>query len=60
MALDESSGAGGLLDLNLLSTTGGMERTERQFGRLLDAAGFRLQRLVPTPSTSSIIVAVPA
>ena len=55
MVLDESSDNGGLLDLNMLVTTGGMERTSRQFGELLDGAGFRLLDLVETGSVSSII-----
>ena len=60
MILDESTGAGGLLDLNLLAMTGGGERTEPQYERLLGAADFRLRRLVPTRSVNSVIVAAPA
>ena len=60
MILDESTGAGGLLDLHLLAMTGGGERTKPQYERLLGATGFRLQRLVPTRSVNSIIVAAPA
>jgi hypothetical protein len=47
------------LDLDMLIFVGGRERTERQFGSLLDRAGFRLTRVVPTVSTISLIEAVP-
>lgn len=37
------------MDINMLvMTSGGRERTERAFARLLDAAGLQLQRSVPT------------
>ncbi len=55
VALDESSGDGGLLDLHMLVTTGGRERTERQFADLLAAAGFELLDVTPTASVSSVI-----
>jgi hypothetical protein len=47
------------LDLDMLIFVGGRERTERQFGTLLDRAGFRLTRVVPTVSTLSLVEAVP-
>jgi O-methyltransferase domain len=34
-------------DLNMLAVTGGKERSEREWGRLLEAAGFALTRLLP-------------
>jgi hypothetical protein len=37
-----------------------MERTEEQYAELLDRAGFRLTRVVPTPSAVSVIEAVPS
>ncbi|ONI76495.1 methyltransferase [Kribbella sp. ALI-6-A] len=47
------------IDLDMLIFVGGRERTERQFGSLLDRAGFRLTRVVATVSTISLIEAVP-
>ncbi|WP_432948001.1 methyltransferase [Kribbella sp. CA-253562] len=47
------------LDLDMMLFVGGRERTERQFGTLLDRAGFRLTRIVPTVSSVSLIEAVP-
>lgn len=38
--LDEESPGGGLLDLHMLVTTGGRERSERQFRALFERAGF--------------------
>ncbi len=55
MALDEDSGAGGLLDLHMLVMTGGSERTERQFGALLAQAGFEMLDVTGTESVSSVI-----
>lgn len=48
-----------LLDLDMMLFVGGRERTEAQFRALLDRAGFRLARIIPTISTISIIEAVP-
>ncbi len=55
MALDGSTGAGGLLDLNMLIVAGGAERTEDQFRHLLDGTGFELLGVTPTGSVSSVI-----
>lgn len=60
MVLDEVSGNGGLLDLNMLVMTGGTERTEGQFRLMLKEAGFQMQRLVPMGSVSSVIQATPS
>jgi hypothetical protein len=46
------------LDLDMMIFVGGRERTERQFAELLDRAGFRLSRVIPTISTISLIEAV--
>ena len=46
------------LDLGMLIFTGGCERTEREYGDLLAAAGLRLTRIVPTQSAVSVIEAV--
>lgn len=48
------------LDVGMLVFTGGCERTEGEYRELLAAAGFRLTRIVPTPSPVSMIEAVPA
>ena len=42
-------------DLNMLLMTGGRERTEAQYRELLEAAGLRVTRLVPTRSPMSVI-----
>src|SRR5262249_34429442 len=47
-------------DLNMMVVTGGKERTESQYRALLDAAGFTLARIVPTPAAMSVIEARPA
>lgn len=59
MTLDETRGAGGLLDLNMLAATGGAERAEGQFRELLAAAGFRLRGTTAT-GVRSVITASPA
>jgi SAM-dependent methyltransferase len=48
-----------LLDLNMLVMTGGRERTTAEFRALLDAAGYRLTRIVPTMAPQSVIEASP-
>ncbi|WP_406694863.1 methyltransferase [Singulisphaera sp. Ch08] len=49
---------GKFMDLNMLVMTGGRERTEEEFRTLLAAAGFRLTRVIATPSPVSVIEAV--
>ncbi|XXY17245.1 methyltransferase [Sorangium sp. So ce216] len=51
---------GKLLDLEMLIACGGRERTEPEIRALLAAAGFRLARVFPTASATSVIEAVPA
>jgi len=52
---------GKLMDLEMLvMTQGGRERTAAEFRTLLDAAGFHLTRIVPTPSPFSIVEGTPA
>lgn len=43
------------MDLNMLVMTGGCERTEDEYRKLLDASGFRLTRIVPTASLMSVV-----
>jgi hypothetical protein len=47
-----------LLDLEMLTSPGGVERTASEYRELLAAAGLRLTRIVPTKSPFSIIEAV--
>ena len=44
----------------MLLFPGGQERTEREYVTLLEKAGFRLRRVIPTTSVVSIVEAVPA
>ena len=55
MVLDDATGRGGLLDLNLLVMTQGAERTEKQFREVLAEAGFSLLDVIETRSVSSVI-----
>jgi hypothetical protein len=48
------------LDLDMLLFVGGRERTEQEFAALLERAGLRMTRLVPTISTISLVEARPA
>ncbi len=43
------------IDLNMLVMTGGRERTEDEYRQLLEAAGFKLTRILPTESPMSVI-----
>ncbi|MBI3801360.1 MAG: methyltransferase [Deltaproteobacteria bacterium] len=43
------------MDLNMLVMTGGRERTEVEYQALLEAAGFRLTRTIPTPSEMDVM-----
>jgi SAM-dependent methyltransferase len=47
-------------DVNMLVCTGGRTRTEREFQSLLASAGFRLTRIIPTPTRIAIIESSPA
>jgi hypothetical protein len=49
---------GKLLDLTMLVLPGGQERTEAEYAALLEKAGFRLTRVVPTASSASVVEAV--
>jgi SAM-dependent methyltransferase len=45
------------MDLNMLVMQGGRERTEAEYRHLLEAADFRLERVIPTHSPFSVIEA---
>ena len=45
------------MDLNMLVMLGGQERTKEQFGRLMQAADFRLDRIISTHSPFDVIEA---
>jgi hypothetical protein len=49
---------GKLADMEMLVMSGGQERTEQEYSTLLDQSGFRLKKVIPTESQSSIIEAV--
>ena len=51
---------GKMLDIIMLAVPGGQERTEPEYRALLDNAGFRLARVVPTDSAVSVVEAFPA
>ena len=57
MVLDEETGQGGLLDLNMLVMTQGAERTEEQFRDILREAGFGLLDVIETGAVSSVLMA---
>lgn len=48
------------MDLNMLVMTGGRERTEAEYRALLDSAGLRLTRIIPTHTEMSVIEAAQA
>lgn len=51
---------GKMLDLEMLTSPGGIERTEAEYAQLFEKAGFRLNRVVPTSSPFSVIEGVKA
>jgi hypothetical protein len=46
-------------DLNMLVATGGRERTEREYGQLLEVTGLRISRVIPTLAPLSVTEARP-
>ncbi len=48
-----------LLDLEMLACFGGRERTEDEYRGLLSGAGFELTRVIPTPTSASVLEARP-
>ena len=51
---------GKILDLEMLISPGGVERTAAEFETLLTNSGFKLNRIIPTQSPVSIVEAVKA
>lgn len=49
-----------ILDLEMLISPGGVERTAAEFEDLITASGFRMTRIIPTHSPVSIVEAVKA
>ncbi|MDY7230350.1 methyltransferase [Hyalangium rubrum] len=49
---------GKVLDVMMLASLPGRERTEAEFGKLFAQAGLRLSRVIPTPTAMSITEAV--
>jgi C-methyltransferase len=47
-------------DVNMMVNVGGRERTAAEFGALLDAAGFRLTRIIPIQGLWSVVEGVPS
>jgi hypothetical protein len=47
-----------MLDMVMLLVSGGQERTEAEYGSLLNKGGFKLTRILPTSSAVSVIEAV--
>ena len=51
---------GKLMDLLMLTVTGGVERSQSEFGEILMKSGFTLARVCPTTTHQSIIEAFPS
>lgn len=56
---DDTPHPGKMLDMVMLSMSGGQERTASEYGTLLEKAGFRMTRVIPTASPVSVVEAVP-
>ncbi len=54
-AASETLFHGVMSDLNMLAVGGGRERSEAEYRALLEAAGLRLTRVVPTQSLMSVV-----
>ena len=50
---------GKVLDMVMLAFPGGQERTVAEYAALVEKAGFRLSRVVPTASAVSVVEAIP-
>jgi hypothetical protein len=49
-----------MVDMQMLVMLGGRERTLEEFRALLESAGFKLTRVIPTESPLQLIEAIPA
>ena len=49
-----------IIDLEMLVSPGGVERTPAEFEKLLSDSGFRMTRIIPTKSLMCIVEAVKA
>jgi hypothetical protein len=58
LPLGDTPHPGKMLDMTMLVSMGGQERTEVEYGALLSEAGFQLTRVVSTSSAASIMEAV--
>ena len=58
LVMPEESFSGALCDLHLLVATGGQERTEKEYRKLLDESGFALEYVRGVPGIPSILVGV--
>ncbi len=56
---DDTPHHGKLMDLLMLTVTGGAERTSREYSELVAAAGFAVERIISTSTHQSIVEAVP-
>jgi hypothetical protein len=57
---DNSTNFGKIMDLEMMLSPGGVERTATEFADLLADAGFKLTRIIPTMGPISIVEAVKA
>lgn len=48
-----------VLDLEMIVSSGGRERTREEYSKLLEASGFKLVRVIPTAAPLSLIEATP-
>ncbi len=53
----EHAGPARIMDINMMVMTGGKERTAAEWHTLLNAHGFTIDEIVPTPSPLSVIAA---
>ncbi|MHC2332953.1 hypothetical protein ACVIW0_002242 [Bradyrhizobium sp. USDA 4454] len=60
LPLGDTPHPGKILDITMLVSMGGQERTEVEYGALLSKSGFRLTRVVSTSSASSVLEAAMA
>lgn len=58
LVVEPGNVAANMMDLVMMGSTGGRERTEAEFRALLSATGFELRRVVPTASPYSVLEAV--